>query len=57
MLQLLTYTINVVYANVYYRCNHSLIYDTRETGIIADLRYGEKDIISPSTLVFAPIKG
>ena len=24
---------------------------------IADLRYGEKDIISPSTLIFAPIKG
>ena len=23
----------------------------------ADLRYGEKDIISPSTLIFAPIKG
>ena len=25
--------------------------------IIADLRYGENDIISPSTLTFAPIKG
>ena len=25
--------------------------------INADLRYGEKDIISPSTLVFAPIQG
>ena len=25
--------------------------------IIADLRYGGKDIISPSTLNFAPIKG
>ena len=24
---------------------------------IADLRYGEKDIISPSTQIFAPIKG
>ena len=24
---------------------------------IADLRYGGKDIISPSTLIFAPIKG
>jgi hypothetical protein len=24
---------------------------------IADLRYGEIDIIGPSTLIFAPIKG
>ena len=24
---------------------------------IADLRYEEKEIISPSTLIFAPIKG
>ena len=25
-------------------------------GIIADLRYGGKDTISPSTLIFGPIK-
>ena len=30
---------------------------TKGNRAIADLRYGGKDIISPSTLIFAPIKG
>ena len=31
--------------------------ETKGNRTIADLRYGGKDMISPSTLIFAPIKG
>ena len=35
--------------------NKSLLFKGSRT--IADLIYGEKDMISPSTLIFAPTKG
>ena len=40
-----------------YFCLISFLYSIKENGTIADLRYGEKDNISPCTLNFAPIKG
>ena len=37
--------------------NFNIILFSKGNISIADLRYGKKDIISPSRLIFAPIKG
>ena len=50
-------TYKVTQMEAFCQCNWSLHVNNKGNRTIVDLRYGEKDIIRPSTLIFAPIEG
>ena len=55
ILPLITIVMVVVVGQYMFRTVVGITFKGNRT--IADLKYGDKDIVSPSTLIFAPIKG